>query len=97
MCETPKPLLPDVSEQLTAMRKQLKTIFDELHIVLDVSIICYSAAGGVNFEFSPELATLLRVHVTCGIDDQMRAISRMVEALGGKTEYTEDETPNVTS
>jgi hypothetical protein len=95
MSEAPKTPLLIVNEQLIAFRKQLKDIFDELHIVLDVSIVSYAAADCINFEFNHELATLLRVHVTCGIDEQMRAISRMVEALGGETEYTENEPPSV--
>lgn len=83
------PLL-DVNEQFLALRKKLEDIFDDLHIVLDVSIVCYSAADCVNFEFNHELSTLIRCHVMIGIDEQMRAVSRIVESLGGKTEYTEE-------
>jgi hypothetical protein len=93
MSETAKTPLLAVNEQVLAFRKRLEGIFDELHIVLDVSIVCYTVAGCLNGDCNPELSTLIRHHVMMGIDEQMGAVSRMVEALGGETEYTEEERP----
>ena len=82
------PLLV-VNEQLMAFRKKLEDVFKELRITLDVSIIAYTIAECTTGECNDELATLIRYHVMMGIDKQIQAVSRMIEALGGTTEYTE--------
>ena len=82
----------NVTEQLLAFRKKLEQMFKDLRIVLDVSICAYTLAAALPFEGNPELSTLIRYHIMLDIDQQMRAVSRMVEALGGKTEYTEEQT-----
>jgi hypothetical protein len=93
MSETLKTPLLGINEQLMTIRKRLEDVFYELHIVLDVSIVCYTVAESINGDCNPELSTVLRHHVMMGVDQQMRAVSRMIEALGGKTEYTEGEEP----
>ncbi len=91
--ETPKTPLTDVNEQFLAMCKMLGDIINELHDVLDVSVVCYAAARCTNFDFNPELATFIRRQITWRIAVQMRAIRQIIESLGGSTKYTEEEKP----
>jgi hypothetical protein len=69
---------------------RLMTVFTNLHVVIDTSIVCYAAADSFTFDESPELATVILQHIYLRIDEQMKTLSDCIEELGFRTCYSED-------
>jgi hypothetical protein len=89
--QPPPPLTVEDIQRLIGVREGLQILFENLGLVLDVSITCRRALGEQNAEQDTSIANVLQ---RCGSDklhEQLVELTSIVEDLGGKTEYSDDD------
>jgi len=86
---TDMPVLTATEQYLHTIRMRLEDAFAYLKIARHASVVCIAASKQTSTDCDEEVATLLFNVVSHHIDMQMRAISTIVEELGGRTEFTE--------
>jgi len=87
--DTKVSLIRSTEQQLIMIRMRLEDAFAFLKIAHHASVVCIAASRQTSTDCDEEVATILFNVVSHHIDRQMRAISSIVEELGGRTEFTE--------
>jgi hypothetical protein len=75
----------DVDGRLVVLRAQLEDMFRGLHLAHEEVCVCADAARE---EGQPQLATVLHLSVCNRIYGELKVLTNIVEALGGKTEIS---------
>jgi len=91
----PKPLSVEDIQRLIRVREGLQILFENLGLVLDVSITCRRALSEQNAKQDTSIANVLQ---RCGSDtlyEQLRELTSIVEDLGGKTSMSTEGDPGV--
>jgi hypothetical protein len=88
---TPIPLLKENEQKLVRLRSRLEDMFRELYLIHDVMVVCGATCDAESADLDPEVSHVLR---RCGADKlygQMKALTNIIEFLGGRTEFTEQQ------
>ena len=84
------PLLRINGEELVKMRIRLEDLFRNLNRIHDLIIVCGEAVGGMA-DCGTEAASCLQQLEANKLYSQMRALTNIIERLGGKNAFTEHE------
>ena len=87
------PLLKNSEQQLVGLRGRLEEIFRSLSLVRDIAVVCGRACDAVSSDTDAEVSHVLR---RCGTDElhtQMKVLTEIIELLGGRTEFCEEQDP----
>lgn len=84
------PLLQGSQEQALKLRKRLEELFRNLHLIHDLIIVSADAAEYMG-DHGEELHHCLQQLGANELYSQLRALTDIIEQLGGKTAFTEHE------
>ena len=82
------PILEDNEQKLVTMRGALEQIFLNLNQAHDIAIVCGRASEAVNSDTDDEVSNVLRQFCSNEIYRQLRRLTRIIEQLGGQTEFS---------
>lgn len=84
------PLLRSNEEQLAKMRRRLEELFRNLNLVHDLMVVCANAVTGEG-DCGSEASRCLELIGGNRLYSQLKALTNIIERLGGTTEFTERE------
>jgi hypothetical protein len=82
------PLAQDNELRLAKMRRDLEDIFRHLHVAIDEVDVSAEAARSRGV---PEVANVLTREVSNRIFRQLKALTNVIERLGGQTDLSDDD------
>lgn len=85
---TTVPLAVDTELRLAKMRKQLVGIYDQVDIVHKEVDVCAEAANSLGYH---QLEKVLRASIASRLFGQLKALTGVIERLGGATNLSEPE------
>ena len=86
----PHPSLQPIDQRIVIVRQDLESVFTELETILDVCITVHTALDHQNATQDGDFAHVLQ---RCGSDplyEQLLELTKIIEALGGTTTYSDD-------
>src|SRR5579862_8650221 len=82
------PLLRGSEEQAAKLRKRLEEVFRNVSLAHDVVAICIELSEGNSGDFNAEMAHVLRRCAADKLHFQMKALTKIIERLGGTTAFS---------
>src|SRR5690349_9742177 len=90
-----KPVLPERpsgtgDQRLVSIRRRLETVFQRLHLILDVTITVHKAIESQGVEHDDNFARVLQRSSCDKLYVTLVKLNKIIEELGGKTSYSND-------
>lgn len=86
---SPIPIITDSEQRLAKMRGRLEGIFHELHTIHSVVVVSAETITNHGSDFDPEVSCVLTRCAADKLYSQLKALTFVIEQLGGRTVYTE--------
>jgi hypothetical protein len=85
------PLLRNHQEQIGKLRRQLEELFTNLNLIHDLMTVCAYASTSDQGDCGSEVSRCLELIGGNRLYGQMKTLTKIIERLGGETEFTERE------